>query len=351
MKIEEIQKKKKEIEEKFGPWTAHDINLGDGISTMNVIDIDAKQFTPKVSDELTSKADAEKSLYLHAKDASRWEGQSPTSSRVKRIVQIVSDICQKPWENLRVLDLACLEGGFSIEFALRGASVLGIEGREAHIAKAKFVKGVLSLTNVDFIQDDVRNISSEKYGHFDVVLCLGILYHLDSPDVFLFIEKIAEICDHLVVIDTEISLVPEQACTYKGNTYWGTIIKEHESTVTQEEKLKNLWMSLDNSYSFVFTRFSLFNFFQKTGFSSVYECAIPPVLGCGTWATFVAIKGESIEQALISPGEQGVEEYMEIGSRRNDSELHTLISHPYVRLGLTIRRFLKEAQKKFAPRR
>lgn len=349
MNIEEFKKRKKEIEEKFGSWTAHSIQLGNGISTMDVVNADFDQFTSKAS-ELTSKADPEKCLYMHVNEPSRWEMQSPTSSRIKRIVQIVSDICQKPWEKLRVLDLACLEGGFSIEFALRGANVLGIEGREANIAKARFAKDALSLTNVDFIQDDVRNISPEKYGRFDVVLCLGILYHLNSPDVFSFVEKIAEICDRLVVIDTELSLIPDQFCTYKNNTYWGTVVQEHEITLTKEEKLKNLWMSLDNPFSFVFTRFSLFNFLQQTGFSSVYECAIPPVLGCGTWGTFVAIKGEKLEQALISPGE-GVEEYVEVDSGRYDSELHTLISHPYVRLGLMVRGFLKGVQKKFAPKR
>jgi hypothetical protein len=29
----------------------------------------------------------------------------------------------------------------------------------------------------------VRNLSEQRYGRFDVVLCVGLLYHLNEPDV------------------------------------------------------------------------------------------------------------------------------------------------------------------------
>jgi hypothetical protein len=59
-------------------------------------------------------ADPEKCLHMHVNEPARWEMQSPTSSRVERIVQIVSDICQKPWEKLRVLVYTCLNFMFAI---------------------------------------------------------------------------------------------------------------------------------------------------------------------------------------------------------------------------------------------
>jgi hypothetical protein len=40
----------------------------------------------------------------------------------------------------------------------------------------------MGLPNVEFVTDDVRNFSRERYGAFDVVICSGILYHLPGKD-------------------------------------------------------------------------------------------------------------------------------------------------------------------------
>src|SRR5262245_49012933 len=150
MDLDEIKQKKQEIIDRFGPWTLHAICLGGDVYTLDPY----------------------------------------PESRLRQIVQIAADIMGKPFETLRVLDLACLEGQFGIEFALHGAQVVGIEGREVNLAKARFAKEVLALNNIDLVLDDVRYLSKDKYGEFDVVLALGILYHLDVPDSFHFVEKI-----------------------------------------------------------------------------------------------------------------------------------------------------------------
>jgi len=108
-------------------------------------------------------------------------------TRLKRVMQIVKDLSLKPINDCRILDLACLDGQFAIEFAMYGANVVGIEGREANIQKAIFAKDVLKLPNLEFIQDDVRNISRKKYGEFEIILCSGILYHLPTEDVCSFV--------------------------------------------------------------------------------------------------------------------------------------------------------------------
>ena len=84
------------------------------------------------------------------------------------------------------LRFSLFRGHYAIEFAMQGATVVGIEGRESNVQKAIFAKDILNLENLTFYQDDVRNLSAEKYGQFDIVLCSGILYHLDSSDVFPF---------------------------------------------------------------------------------------------------------------------------------------------------------------------
>jgi 2-polyprenyl-3-methyl-5-hydroxy-6-metoxy-1,4-benzoquinol methylase len=105
-------------------------------------------------------------------------GEAIVSEKVRRVLQVVADLAGKPLSEIRVLDLACLEGQYAVEFARHGARAVAIEGREANFEKANFAKRMLSLDNLQLIRGDVRDLSREKHGVFDVVLCLGILYHL-----------------------------------------------------------------------------------------------------------------------------------------------------------------------------
>jgi SAM-dependent methyltransferase len=262
MSIELINERKREIVGRFGPWTAHNIHLVGDTYTID------KRI---VGDEI----------------------------KLRRIIQMISDIAGEPLEKLRILDLACLEGLYAIELARHGSRVVGIEGREANIEKARFAKDVLSLENLEFFQDDVRNLSREKYGQFDVVLCLGILYHLDVPNVFSFIEKIAEVCQRFAIIGTHVSIRAKTFSRYNGRKYWGKRLIEHSTSSTPEERAKSLWGSLDNLRSFWFTRPSLYNLLFHVGFTSVYECHNPPELEkLHDRITLLAIKGR--RRTLIS---------------------------------------------------
>ncbi|WP_242057012.1 MULTISPECIES: class I SAM-dependent methyltransferase [Oscillatoriales] len=263
MEIKAIAQKKQEIIDKFGEWTNHNIQLAEDTYTL---------------------------------------GQKITGSEVKvrRILQAISDIVDRPFENLRILDLACLEGLYGIELALQGAEVVGIEGRQANIEKARFAKEALSLDNIQLVHDDVRNLSPEKYGTFDVVLCLGILYHLDVPDIFRFVENIATVCQKLLILDTHVSTNAEKCYIYNEQKYWGSDYAEHSGNSTPEERNKSLWASLDNLTSFWFTRPSLYNLLSEVGFTSVHECHNPAVIKYEVMRqrkeadrnTFLAIKGK-----------------------------------------------------------
>jgi SAM-dependent methyltransferase len=265
MNIDLIEKRKREIVNQFGQWTAHNVQLQGDIYTIG---------KRVVGDE--------------------WQ--------LRRIIQVVSDIAREPLKNLRVLDLGCLEGLYAIEFGRRGATVVAIEAREANIAKARFAKDTLSLDNLELIQDDVRNLNKEKYGYFDVVLCLGILYHLDVPDVFSFMENVAEVCQRFAIIDTHVSTAPGKFYLHNKRKYWGIHAKEHSPTSTPQERAKSLWASLDNPKSFWLTRPSLYNLLAHVGFTSVFECHYPREIHPykSERTTLVALKGRR-ENLLSSP--------------------------------------------------
>jgi hypothetical protein len=231
--------------------------------------------------------------------------------RRARINQIVADFSRKPLSESRVLDLASLEGHFSAELATRGANVVGIEGRSNNLKSAR---ELFSFPNLEFVQDDVRNLSREKYGTFDIVLCLGILYHLDAPDCFRLLESIAEVCDGLAIIDTHTGLTRHETVTYKGREYRGFYFTEFESEPTPEQEEESVWSSIKNLRSFWLSKPSLINAIIEAGFTSVYECQFP---ACNDQpvdrVSLVAVKGKR-ERVLAVPfdeailGERAVEE-------------------------------------------
>ena len=274
MDKEQIRKKRDEIVETYGEWTAHNIHLRDGIYTYD-------QSHPDFHDRIAGY-----------------------TRFLRRVLQIASDLTGKPLNRLRVLDLGCLEGVYGIEFALHGAEVVGIDIREANLVKARFAQDALSLSNISFVQDDVRNLSVEKYGQFDVVLCIGILYHLDAPDVFDFVERMSAVCRCLTIIDTHVGLQPNRSHTHQGREYRGWTFAEHAAGETEEEKLKKLWASIDNQKSFWFSRSSLFNLLADVGFTSVYDCQNPAFPGqLSDRDTLVAVKGQ--RQDVLSFSTQG----------------------------------------------
>jgi len=212
-------------------------------------------------------------------------------ARLRRLVQVTSDLAGKPLCQLRVMDLACLEGHYAIEFAMQGAEAVGIEYRAESIAKARFVKDYLHLDRLVFYQDDVRNLSRERYGEFDVVICSGILYHLDAPDVFHFVHRIFEVCTRLAIFDTHVALHAEETVEFENQRHGGVWFQEHDESADQATKLKNLWASVDNNRSFWPTPASLANFVANVGFSSFYECLNPYQYDAEDRRAYVAIKG------------------------------------------------------------
>jgi SAM-dependent methyltransferase len=235
-------------------------------------------------------------------------------TRLKRIAQVIADVVPRPLAECRILDLGCLEGQFAIEMALQGASAVGIEIRASNIEKGKLVQRALGLEKLVFHQDDVRNISVEKYGRFDAIICSGILYHLPAADAIRLIGSMHEMATCAVILDTHIALAPKAEYRDGEVSRQGKDFVEHAETATSDEKERARYASADNLKSFWFTRPSLVNILADAGFTSVYECFTPihknfgrPGIEAADRCTFVAIKGEAVD-LVTSPAANRLKE-------------------------------------------
>jgi tRNA (mo5U34)-methyltransferase len=80
-----------------------------------------------------------------------------------------------------VLDIGCNAGFYSIEMKRRGADrVLGIDSDERYLAQARLASDVLGFDGIEFAKLDVYDLAAigEK---FDLVIFMGVLYHLRHP--------------------------------------------------------------------------------------------------------------------------------------------------------------------------
>jgi SAM-dependent methyltransferase len=210
------------------------------------------------------------------------------------MMRVVAERLGGDFNRRRILDIGCLEGYFSIECALHGADVLGLDGKLLNIKKCEFVRSVLGVQRATFVQSDAMKVRQESVGRYDVVLALGLLYHLDNPHAFL--ENIAGLCDGFVVIDTHVALTaqpetikngwrPElsdlRRFTFGGRQYEGRLFREFPENTTRDVKDVSPTASLDNELSVWLTEESLVQMLHDVGFSGTERVVFPRA--AGTW--------------------------------------------------------------------
>jgi tRNA (mo5U34)-methyltransferase len=113
-----------------------------------------------------------------------------------------------------VLDIGAWDGFFSFEAERRGAArVLAADYYSWHgtgwgtgQGKAGFELARQALgSRVEDVDVDVMDLSKERIGTFDLVLFLGVLYHLPNP--LLALERVAAVTDGLLVLETVVDMV------------------------------------------------------------------------------------------------------------------------------------------------
>ena len=109
----------------------------------------------------------------------------------------------------RILDLGCNAGYWSLLALQHGCDYLvGIDARQMHIDQAELVLEVngIEASRYELVRGNVFDIELSELGTFDMILCLGLMYHIGKPLTLL--EKIDRVNRDLMVIDTSLVGLP-----------------------------------------------------------------------------------------------------------------------------------------------
>ena len=135
---------------------------------------------------------------------------------------------------LTVLDIGAWDGFFSFECERRGAS--RVVATDYYSWKAGWGnKGAFLLarealgSRVEDVDIDVMELSPDRIGTFDLVLFLGVLYHLRHP--LLALEKVASVTSGTVIVETVVDMVgyprpamafyPDKELNDDPTNWWG----------------------------------------------------------------------------------------------------------------------------------
>jgi len=97
----------------------------------------------------------------------------------------------------RVLDIGTWDGWFSFEMERRGADVIAIDCWDN--PRFREMHAILN-SRVDYRQLDMYELTPERIGKFDIVLFMGVLYHLKHP--LLALERVCALTTDFAAVES-----------------------------------------------------------------------------------------------------------------------------------------------------
>jgi SAM-dependent methyltransferase len=151
---------------------------------------------------------------------------------------------REKWKLQSAADVGCGVGYFSGFLEELGFNVVGFEGRPENVAEAK-----RRHPKIEFHLANIEEPSILQRGSFDLVLCVGLLYHLESP--LRALRNLAAMANQLLLIESYATPQKEAAFYLR------------EEPLLEDQSLTSLALYPSES--------SLVKICYRVGFSSVFR--------------------------------------------------------------------------------
>lgn len=142
------------------------------------------------------------------------------SSAALEALQLPADM-----RGLRVLDIGTRDGFFAFECERRGATVVAVDS--APIEQTGFAVAARLLgSHVQYQQRTIWDLSRAVDGEFDIVLCLGLLYHLRDPLAAL--DLVRSLCRGTLYLETAV-LHPASSKVFNDIGKWSAAVADFDT--------------------------------------------------------------------------------------------------------------------------
>jgi tRNA (mo5U34)-methyltransferase len=99
----------------------------------------------------------------------------------------------------RVLDVGTRDGFFAFECERLGATVVAMDHSDIELTGFGAAKRIYG-SRIEYLQANIYDLDPEQIGTFDVVLFLGVLYHLRHP--LLALDRLRSFCRELLIVES-----------------------------------------------------------------------------------------------------------------------------------------------------
>jgi tRNA (mo5U34)-methyltransferase len=124
---------------------------------------------------------------------------------------------------LRALDVGCRDGFFAFELERRGAEVVGLDYADPEATGFSIAARALG-SRVRYVVDNVYDLDAAKHGRFDLVLFLGVLYHLRNP--MLAFDRIRAVLEPGGTLFVETQISTRRTLTRSREPLWEFLPKD-----------------------------------------------------------------------------------------------------------------------------
>jgi SAM-dependent methyltransferase len=151
------------------------------------------------------------------------------------------------WKPGRLLDLGAGHGKFSLAAQRLGWEVTAVDARTERMP---------GTPGIEWVQSDVRSFGDEKLTDWDCIAILGLLYHLELPDVLRLLRRCYPTP---TIVDTHVALGGR---LIEQNGYQGKLF---------QERLEAPTAAYGNPESFWPTEDSLLRIFHDCGYETILK--------------------------------------------------------------------------------
>jgi SAM-dependent methyltransferase len=202
------------------------------------------------------------------------------AARAVAVSQILREVKSR-LELQSALDVGCGPGYFTNWLGAEGLEVLGVDGREETVTEAR-----CRFPEKNFLCRDGQGHALVDLGTFDLVFCLGLLYHLENP--FLALRQLRTMTRKLLLAESVI---------YPGEEPVMALMEEASS---EDQGLRHV--------AFYPTEACFVKMLYRSGFTYVYRVAPLPehpeyhqAPGWRRNRTMLAASCEELQTALLAP--------------------------------------------------